>query len=119
MDLTSSLTVIGITCLAVAIHAYSKGVNNLIIVGTLAVAIGAGLLIIGRHVGRHNRPVRSTEDIISWIENVVVWTAIVSALGAIIFVWFFANGLPPKDYFVLFGVIAVGLVGFIIAIKYS
>lgn len=49
------------------------------------------------------------------IEDIIVWTLIVAALCAIAFSFFIVNGLPPKDYLALFGLIAVG-VGIIILI---
>lgn len=54
------------------------------------------------------------------IADIVVWTLIVAALCAITFSFFVVNGLPPKDYLVLFGLIAIGVVvAFIVAIKHS
>lgn len=49
------------------------------------------------------------------VSDVVVWTLLVAALCAIAFSFFIVNGLPPKDYLALFGIIAVGL-GIIILI---
>lgn len=63
--------------------------------------------LLGRAIHPHRHlPYPARRD---RMPNIITWTGIVVAVIAITLAWFVANGLPPKDYLVLFGFIATAL----------